>query len=72
MTHSAKLANVKALVRDRGSQFTDPFDEVFRTEGIKMLQTPVCTPVANSIADGGSAPCAVNCSTAPSSGTSAS
>lgn len=49
MTHSEKLSNAKALVRDRGSQFTRPFDEVFRTEGIKVLKTPVRTPVANSI-----------------------
>lgn len=48
--HRDKLANAKALVRDRGSQFTNSFDEVFRTEGMKVLQTPVRTPVANSIA----------------------
>lgn len=46
-----KLADAKALVRDRGSQFTASFDEVFRTEGIKVLTTPVRTPVANSIAE---------------------
>jgi len=51
MMHGDKLASTKALVRDRGSQFTASFDAVFRTEGIKVLQTPVRTPVANSIAE---------------------
>ena len=49
--HSEKLANTKALVRDRGSQFTASFDDVFRTEGIKVLTTPVRTPVANAFAE---------------------
>ena len=32
-------------------QFTASFDEVFRTEGLKVLTTPVRTPVANSFAE---------------------
>jgi len=42
---------MKALVRDRGSQFVDSFDEIFRTEGMKILKTPVRTPVANAFAE---------------------
>ena len=38
-------------MRDRGSQFIDAFDEVFRTEGFKILPTPVRTPVANTFAE---------------------
>ena len=38
-------------MHDRGSQFADSFDEVFRTAGIKVFKTPVRTPVANSIAE---------------------
>ena len=38
-------------MRDRGSQFIAPFDEIFRTEGMKILKTPVRTPVANSFAE---------------------
>ncbi len=41
----------RALVRDRGSQFVDSFDEIFRTEGLKILKTPVRTPVANTFAE---------------------
>jgi hypothetical protein len=33
----------QVLVRDLGSQFIDAFDEVFRTEGIKICKTPVRT-----------------------------
>ena len=40
-----------ALVRDRGSQFIDAFDEIFRTERMKILKTPVRTPVANAFAE---------------------
>ena len=46
-----RLADSRALVRDRGSQFIDTFDEVFRTEGLKILKTPVHTPVANTFAE---------------------
>lgn len=35
------------LVRDRAGQFTASFDEIFGTEGIKVVKTPVRTPVAN-------------------------
>jgi putative transposase len=38
-------------VRDRGSQFVDAFDEVFRTEHMKILKTPIRTPVANAFAE---------------------
>ncbi len=51
LRHSDALASCKALVRDRGSQFTAAFDEIFRTEGIKTLKTPVRTPVANAFAE---------------------
>ena len=46
-----QLADAQALVRDRGSQFIDAFDEIFRTEGMKILKTPVRTPVANAFAE---------------------
>jgi putative transposase len=51
LRHSDRLADAKALVRDRGSQFIDSFDEVFRTEGFRILKTPVRTPVANAFAE---------------------
>lgn len=51
LRHGQALAGCKALVRDGGSQFVDAFDEIFRTEGIKILKTPVRTPVANAFAE---------------------
>ena len=46
-----QLADAQALVRDRASQFIDAFDEIFRTERMKILKTPVRTPVANAFAE---------------------
>ena len=51
LCHGHRLAGARALVRDRGSQFVDSFDEVFRTEGLKILKTPVRTPIANTFAE---------------------
>jgi hypothetical protein len=41
----------RQIVRDRGSQFIDVFDEIFRTEQTKILKSPVRTPVANTFAE---------------------
>ena len=51
LRHATQLAGARALVRDRGSQFIDTFDEIFRTEHLKILKTPVRAPVANSFAE---------------------
>ena len=37
LRHADQLTSSRALVRDRGSQFIDAFDEVFRTEGLNIL-----------------------------------
>jgi putative transposase len=39
------------LVHDRDSKFSHAFDEVFRTEGIKVIRTPVQAPNANAHAE---------------------
>jgi putative transposase len=51
LRHGDPLTGARALVRDRGSQFVDTFDEIFATEGLKVLKTPVRTPVANAFAE---------------------
>ena len=51
LQHPDRFADARALVRDRGSQFIDTFDEIFRTEGLKICKTPVRTPVANTFAE---------------------
>ena len=47
ITASERFTGCKMLVRDGASQFTASFDEIFRTEGIKVAKTPPRTPVAN-------------------------
>jgi hypothetical protein len=46
-----RAAQFKFLIRDRDSKFTDVFDAVFTSEGIRILRTPVLAPRANAIAE---------------------
>jgi transposase InsO family protein len=39
------------LVRDRDSKFTGDFDEVFRSEGIRVIKSPVRAPKARAHAE---------------------
>ena len=39
------------LIRDRDTKFTDAFDTIFRSEGLKIIRTPRRAPNANSIAE---------------------
>jgi putative transposase len=42
---------VRFLIRDRDSKYSHPFDEVFRSEGIRIVKTPLRAPKANAIAE---------------------
>jgi transposase InsO family protein len=46
-----RVASFTFLIRDRDSKFTDTFDIVFASEGIRILRTPVRAPRANAIAE---------------------
>jgi transposase InsO family protein len=39
------------LLRDRDAKFSSPVDEVFRTEGLTAVKTPVRSPRANAFAE---------------------
>ena len=39
------------LIRDRDSKFTRDFDEVFRSEGIRVIKAPVRAPKARAHAE---------------------
>ena len=51
VAHPNRFTHTGALLRDRASQFAGDFDEIFRSEGLKILRTPVRVPVANAFAE---------------------
>jgi putative transposase len=42
---------VRFLIRDRDSKYSGSFDEVFRSQGIRIVKTPVRASKANAVAE---------------------
>jgi len=43
-----RLGDLRFLVRDRDAKFSGPFDEVLRTEGVRIIRTPIRAPRASA------------------------
>jgi putative transposase len=48
---SEREAPVRFLIHDRDRKFTHAFDEVFRSEGVEIVRTPIQAPKANATAE---------------------
>jgi putative transposase len=46
-----QLGNVRYLIHDRDTKFCGPFDAIVRSEGVRVIETPVRAPQANAVAE---------------------
>jgi putative transposase len=46
-----RLEKVRFLLHDRDAKFSGPFDEIIRSEGVRVIKTPIRAPLANAVAE---------------------
>ena len=51
MTLAERSRPVRFLIHDRDAKFSAAFDEVFRSEGARVIRTPIQAPNANAHAE---------------------
>jgi putative transposase len=51
LSFTGLLVRTRFLIRDRDSRYSGPFDEVFRSERVRIVKTPIRSPRANAIAE---------------------
>jgi putative transposase len=51
MTLAEQAQSHRFLIRDRDSKFTAAFDEVFRSEGLRLIKAPIAAPRAKAHAE---------------------
>ena len=51
LSSSGLLERMRFLIHDRDSKFSAAFDEFFRSEGLKVIHTPIRAPQANAYAE---------------------
>jgi putative transposase len=53
LTVDGWLKGIRFVIRDRDSKFSGPFDEVFRSEGVRIIRTPIRPPRRTASPSGG-------------------